>query len=426
MLAKKYSKIIKKSCIFIIAFLFFAFLMNETLAMRMKGNSGVGAIRIRAPNASDINFTTSVNTIQTVIEEGSIEYAITQDLNTSVRIAPTILNEGQISVSIDISPYDIEFSSLDSGIATVDSDGYVTRVSNGTARISVGNHFLRKVVNVAVSLSADTPVTTYESYVSGSLGKNVSDTIDNRITDVTEANAATYKPIYSTQNHTDSIYVRNTSSWVYGLDLTPISPWNSSGGAYRAGTLISPRHIVFANHYPISNGSKIRFVTQDNVVVERTMTSSARVGPTDIKIGVLDSDVPEIITFARLLPDDWADYIPGLTTLSIPCFYTDQQEKALVNMLSSYGILGNFYFNTPIDSYPSRKVLFETLISGDSGNPGFLIVNNQLVILTTWTGGGAGAGPNLTTNKTTINSVMTSLGGGYQTTDADLSGFTKY
>jgi len=231
------------------------------------------------------------------------------------------------------------------------------------------------------------------------------------------------KPIYSTQDHAAPAYVRNVACWAADLDLTCISPWNSTGANTRAGTLISPRHLVWAQHYSIPNGATIRFVDASNNVVTRTVVNSQRIGTTDLRIGVLDSDVTGC-TFAKVLPDDWATYIPT-NGLEIPCLALDQQEKALVTDLYRVVSGGGTAFQVPTDA--TRLTFYESLIPGDSGNPAFLIINGELVILTVWEFGGAGRGSSVTANKAAIEAAMVALGGTYTTLTAiDLSGFNSY
>jgi len=62
-------------------------------------------------------------------------------------------------------------------------------------------------------------------------------------------------------------------------------------------------------------------------------------------------------------------------------------------------------------------------MNGDSGNPMFIIVNDQPVLLTVWTSGGPGRGTSVTAFKDDINGMMNDLGGGYQLEEIDLSGF---
>ena len=77
----------------------------------------------------------------------------------------------------------------------------------------------------------------------------------------------------------------------------------------------------------------------------------------------------------------------------------------------------------PMDA--DEQAFYFALQSGDSGSPRFLIVNDELILLFTihlW----SNSGPGLTANIAAVNSAMTTLGGGYQLTLADLSSFTDY
>jgi hypothetical protein len=82
----------------------------------------------------------------------------------------------------------------------------------------------------------------------------------------------------------------------------------------------------------------------------------------------------------------------------------------------------------PSAEYTHRYALWENIVGGDSGHPSCIIINNQLVIMTCTYGGWSGqiAGPNYLAYHTEINAAMTSLGGGYQLTEIDLSGFPTY
>jgi hypothetical protein len=217
--------------------------------------------------------------------------------------------------------------------------------------------------------------------------------------------------------------------------LTCISPWNSEGGIYFAGVLVSPRHVLFATHFRPSAGATIRFVAADNTVVTRTLTALTVVGTPvnyypDLTVGVLDSDVPGTIAYARILPDNWAAKLPALTgttaadSLLVPSLGLDQEEKALISDLNPNGMGTTVSFSYPANA--TRANFYEDKISGDSGNPAFLIINGQLVLLTCWTWGGGGGGTSVWDQRAAINSIMTALGGGYQLTPIDLSGFPSY
>ena len=50
--------------------------------------------------------------------------------------------------------------------------------------------------------------------------------------------------VFISQDHATSGYMRNEDLWCADLDITCVSPWNSSGGHKKAGTLVTPRHVI--------------------------------------------------------------------------------------------------------------------------------------------------------------------------------------
>jgi len=323
--------------------------------------------------------------------------------------------------------YDVSIYSNNSGVILGSNAGSIASgVSAGSTNlVAISSDGSFSIANVIVSGVVGTVNTSFSDYASDSLAKEVNDSVDNRISGL---NASTAKPIFSTQNHNTPSYVRNSGCWVNDLDLTSISPWNSTQGSNRAGVLISPRHIIFAAHYQINNGSTVRFVDNNNNIVTRTMVNKLthpEYTPyyPDLTVGVLDSDVPNTIGFVKILPQNWSDYLPSLSFIyRLPCLVLDQEEKALISELRSLGTAASFF--NPTDSV--RFAFFESIISGDSGNPAFLLIDDELVIITVWTFGGAGSGTSILFHKDVINTMMSTLGGGYSLTEIDLSGFTDY
>jgi hypothetical protein len=225
---------------------------------------------------------------------------------------------------------------------------------------------------------------------------------EKEISTRTQTLCALPKPIYSTQDHANAIYVRNPQCWCYDLSeqLTCCSPWNSYGINQRAGTLITPRHIVYAKHFPIQPGSTIRFVTANNQVITRTVTLTANDGTPagsnpDIDVGLLNEDVPDSIKPCYFLPDNYLDYlsyknIPPLSGTFIPyrpgTISLDQEEKALISdFLMFTGNPSTGVSISPVAPPKTNKsVLWESIIGGDSGNPMFLIYEGKLILITTW------------------------------------------
>jgi hypothetical protein len=327
-------------------------------------------------------------------------------------------------------------SSAPAVIAPDPADPYLWRAAApGTATLTLqtASSTYTAAVTVSTASGATTDVTT--GFVPGSLRAHLIEQIDPLLAG---RDPATALRIFTTQDHGAATYVRNGSVWAapYAQQLTAISPWNSTGGATRAGVLISPRHVLFATHYQIGAGASIRFITIDGSVVTRTMTARQALTDTasyypDFTVGVLDSDVPASISFARILPDDWAAKLPGLSTagtgLLLPTLGLDQEEKALISDLVQIGTTAgasNVIHRRPPDA--QRALFYEDKIGGDSGNPSFLIAQGQLVLTTTWTFGGGGQGTSVQAFRAAINSAMTTLGGGYQLTPADWSSFPSY
>jgi hypothetical protein len=241
--------------------------------------------------------------------------------------------------------------------------------------------------------------------------------------------------IYKTFDHAATNYVRNPSCWAYGFDLACVAAWHSPLDQYdnntnqrRGGTLVSPRHLLYANHYQIPHGTQVRFVTKDNTVITRVVSNSLTITGTDLHIGVLDADVPtNFIGFAKVLPAGYTNYFP--TSLnSIPTLCLNQQQQALVTDILSLSpaVTNAAWLQLIAPTAATRKLFYGDKISGDSGQPCFLILHGELVVLTVFTGGGAGSGQFVASYTGPINATMQTLGGGYKLTSVDLSRFKRY
>mgnify|MGYP006253163315 FL=1 len=212
--------------------------------------------------------------------------------------------------------------------------------------------------------------------------KQIDDLLDESMT--MEANGK----VFSSQDHASPTYVRNPNLWCGDLDITCVSPWNSSGGHKKAGTLVTPRHIIGAAHYEYSVGTVVRFVEKNGTVHDRTVTGKARHPECrnyipDLTIYTLDSDLPSTIKPCSVMPSNYSEYLDNFSR--IPSLGLDQEEKALIIDWRSGGRM-----QKPTD--PKRLIFHENKISGDSGNPAFLVFDGKPVLVTVWTWGGAGGG----------------------------------
>jgi len=260
-------------------------------------------------------------------------------------------------------------------------------------------------------------------------------------------------------------FVRNPSCWLNGVkNISCFSPAQLSGYNWRtkAGTLITTKHIILAEHFGIAilpgAGTPIIFVDDNNNVIRRNIVASIEdPNNSDILISKLDNDVPSNIKIAKVLPPNFTDYFSGTVNgygrISFnPKIYAialDQEEKAILKLLTAtYRASSNIY---PITGYTTNTSLgntdipssdyatmnpsplkfinfFETIITGDSGNPVFMLIDNELVILTTWLTPSSGpftSGDNYELINNLINTL--SPGEGYSLTPIDLASiYDKY
>jgi hypothetical protein len=328
----------------------------------------------------------------------------------------------------------VTFESLTPEIGTVDQSGFVARVSDGLCRIkfTIGSFVGEK----QVSCSRITPGTldVFSTWAASSFGGRCTAYAQAKLDG---ASAVTGKAIFTNQNHEAAIYVRNGSCWIQDFvqACTCMSPWNSTGGINMAGTAITTQHVLLAAHYQYGIGTRVRFVTAGNVVVERTVVGSVT-HPSyipnfpDLALCTLDSALPGTITPCKVLPSNWAAKLISIQNGRIPCLLLDQEEKALTGDL--FGLSSRTAsFQHPIDA--TRLTFFESIISGDSGNPSFLVTDTgDLILLTLWTSGGAGSGTFVTPQISALNAMIATadaqagLSTGLTVQTADLSGYPSY
>jgi hypothetical protein len=167
-------------------------------------------------------------------------------------------------------------------------------------------------------------------------------------------------------------------NWTYPLDMTGVS-WNDN----RTATLIDEQHVVMAAHYMRPPEVPVMFHDRDGNPVERYIVRSRSLAPmADVAVGKLNLPVPASIKryrFATL-----SELRPGRAVL-----ITDQTKTISVHQIRmTAGNTVSFEYHPQIDAVYRRN-----LITGDSGNPTFVISQNDLKLLETHHYGGPGSGP---------------------------------
>jgi hypothetical protein len=205
----------------------------------------------------------------------------------------------------------------------------------------------------------------------------------------------------------------NENWWAKDIDFSCVSPWNTKGGNTRAGVAISRRHVLFCSHFPLQLGAKVYFRGTDGKGYGRILSATNRVSVTDLTVGLLDEDLPLTVHPAAILPDDYEKYIGSGAGLPVVSF--DYEEKAIVSeLLPIPGKNRNSYIRSRKPASELRSRFFEPIIAGDSGNPCFLVFNQDPVLLYTLHSGGAGGGPSVFHLKTMIQYEMDRLKSGYK------------
>lgn len=288
---------------------------------------------------------------------------------------------------------------------------------------------------------------------------------------------STDRYVYSSQNPYGN-FVRNPNCWLNGIsNISCFSPAQLSGANWwqRGGTLITRKHALFAKHFVtsvISGGTPLVFIDDNNNKYQPKIINYAY-DSTDIAIALLDSEVNSNIKIAKVLPTNFQNYFNTKNVISVyntsfgstvygfqnnPYLYAvglDQEEKAIVflyngcrllasgsspntiyyqltNASNSYDdvpteLRNNTYYNSMYPNPAQFSNWNESIVTGDSGNPLFLIIDNELVVISAYlvpTGG-----PFITNRYNEVNALIESLspGEGYSLSPVDLATvYAKY
>jgi len=188
------------------------------------------------------------------------------------------------------------------------------------------------------------------------------------------------------------VFRRNPDFWGAEIDFSCVSVWNSAGGARRAGTAISPWHVVFAGHFPLWKGVRITFLSKDGMPVSCAIAATKRVGGTDLMVASLDAALPPSVAPAKLLPVGYQAYIDQAAGFPVVTF--NQRREATVGCL--FGMPEWPGRHRGAAFAPRRELdrlaFHRELVSGDSGSPAFLIFGTQPALVYVIQAGKAGSG----------------------------------
>jgi hypothetical protein len=167
--------------------------------------------------------------------------------------------------------------------------------------------------------------------------------------------------------------------WTRGMDMSGVAFDDT-----RTATLITPRHVVMAKHYARPAAAPVVFHDRSGKRIERKLIGFSS-GAGDVMVGLLDEPVP-----SNYRPYPLPAVGSDITALiGRPVIVSDQNRNLFVHLISGFGN-GTIRFK---HDKTERHGWSKNLVGGDSGNPSFLIVGSELVLIETHTTGGPGAGP---------------------------------
>lgn len=402
-------------------------------------NQGSGTL-IRGYNVSE-DFSIIVIARDNIISRGTTGTVTVGDASVTQSTTSIVDHEFDISVNIPLNARSQSYTlnNLTSSIISI-SGNSATRISDGLAEVNVNTALGNRLGTFSVSRQSPTTTNVFNNFIAGSLAKAISDTIDASISGKTQGDpyyfpgvswppatavTGTNQSLFSTWNPSTQSITRNSGLFVSSIDWSCLAASYANGGGF-GGTLISPRHFITANHN-LLNGNAIgtlQFVDSSNNVRSATVSSGSfvNIAGTDITVVKLNADVPSGINFAKVLPANFRTKLPNIQ-YGIPCIMGDQFKTFRIGEWNNVASPGNFAFiGTPKVS--GRIPWYNTPVGGDSSSPSFLIISGAPVVLTCWST--ASGGGNYADYITEINAAMTTLGGGYQLTTVDLSGFTSF
>ena len=219
--------------------------------------------------------------------------------------------------------------------------------------------------------------------------------------------------------------------------------------------MITARHALVAHHvWGNDVGNRFVFMKSDGTLYtaeieayERITTANPENTGEDLAIIYFTADVPAGVAIYKVLPENWdADYAPSCVFESTGKCIMPVLRRAMHTPSSVFTLRGTILINTLTIS--TSKTLSNTRfgfdntgeitsdwgvysIPGDSGSPSFLLINAELILITTQTN--ANAGNDIPYFTSEINTAMNAMANvsdpakdTYALTHVDLSSFTKF
>jgi hypothetical protein len=278
--------------------------------------------------------------------------------------------------------------------------------AGGVGRIKVSDGATSQIIKCDTRVTSGGTIRDFTEYSEGTISRYLYDQVEPLF------DATPDVDYYSTYNHTTGTYTRNAACWAASIDLSCVAVASNDGSGWfwqRGGTLITSRHILIARHYAYGVGTQVRFSNAAGTVETRTVigTSAASVAG-DLWVCTLSAAVT--IASPCAIAGEWINQ--GLEYIGNSVYWysggiiihTSQSAKVWTATLGSPenkcgSIVGNVSINgTSFPQFRHSAVclhsdgatpsefssMCHTPINGDSGQPVFIIIEGEPVLLWCW------------------------------------------
>jgi len=184
--------------------------------------------------------------------------------------------------------------------------------------------------------------------------------------------------IYKSYSATGNAVLNN--GWTSKVDTSGISLNDK-----HTCTLITRRHVVMAKHYTRSTNSPVIFHDRHGKRISRKLIA-VKPAYGDVAVGLLDEPVPSSLRVYPMLTPS-ADAPVRLRNKHV--IVSNQFRQLLIHQIAGVSN-GRIYFKFPNDNKLGQG---KKIVSGDSGNPSFIMIQGKSILIETHHTGGAGAGP---------------------------------
>jgi hypothetical protein len=233
-------------------------------------------------------------------------------------------------------------------------------------------------------------------------------------------------------NATKQAFKPNPRCWAKNLDVSSCSIWNSSNLGHPTGTLVTPRHVIFATHYPMKGVQRLTFVSHSGETITRNLVSTKALAHVsgwvpDLSVGLLDEPIPtNAIMPAYILPAHFTNLLSA-TQEALPAVWLNQHKEVCIWEVSPLKGRGQ------VVVFPPKHERFMAYSKGivyyDSGSPVYWFIDGRPVLLTVWTQGSGnnGVGTSVAEYADAVNRLIEELspGEGYKLQAIDLGGAAR-